>query len=194
MTHSNVPEGLNSLRGRSLFGSTFFEPVYVLGYRRRIGTEAAWIPGPISVKAEYARSNEQRKRQGLLDDDISDFVASAWYVSGTWFITGERKISDIEPRNPLFQKGIGAIEIGTRYERISFGSALKTGTRFDNPRADPLLENPERIWTLGLNWYLNKWAKVVVNGIREAFEDPHRTAVPGKKSNWSGVLRLQFVM
>ena len=193
-TQSKIPEGLNSLRGKSLFGNKFFEPVYVRGDRRRFGTEAIWLPGPVSIKTEYARSNEQRKKQGLLDDDISDFVTSGWYVSGTWLLTGERKDEEVEPRKPLFQKGFGAVEVGARYDTISFGSMLKQGTPFDNPRADPLLENPEHIWTLGVNWYVNKWVKVVVNGVREAFDDPDRTIIPGKKSSWAGILRLQFVM
>ena len=177
-----------------LFGSEFSERMYVLGKRRRIGTEAVWLPGPFSVKSEYARATEQRKRQGLLDDDISDFVSSAWYLSGTWALTGERKDGGIEPRKPIFQRGVGAVELGVRYEQIRFGSALKQGTPFANPRADPLLENAESIWTLGVNWYLNKWGKVVVNGIREAFEDSERTAIPGRTSAWAGVLRLQFAM
>jgi phosphate-selective porin OprO/OprP len=194
LTTSDVPEGLNSLRGQSLFGSEFSERMYVLGKRRRLGTEAIWMPGPFSVKSEWARATEQRKRQGLLDDDISDFVSSAWYLSGTWAITGEDKDGGVEPRKPIFQSGIGAVELGVRYEQIRFGSALKEGEAFANPRADPLLENAETLWTVGVNWYLNKWGKVVVNGTREAFQDPERTAVAGRSSNWAGVLRLQFVM
>jgi phosphate-selective porin len=194
LTTSDVPEGLNSLRGQSLFGSEFSERMYVLGKRRRVGTEAIWLPGPFSVKTEWARATEQRRHQGILDDDISDFVSSAWYLAGTWAITGEDKDGGVEPRRPVFQRGIGAVELGVRYEQIRFGSALKEGVAFANPRADPLLENAESIWTLGVNWYLNKWGKVVVNGIRESFEDPERTAIPGRSSGWIAVLRLQFGM
>jgi hypothetical protein len=194
MTSSDVPEGLNSLRGRSLFGTEFAERMYVLGKRRRLGTEAIWQPGPFSVKAEYARSNEERRAQGILADDLSDYVSSGWYVSGTWALTGERKEGNIEPSHPVFQGGFGAVELGVRFERTRFESALKEGTKFLNPRADPLLGNAESTLTLGVNWYLNKWGRVVVNGMREAFEDPERSAVPGRTSGWSAVTRLQFVM
>ena len=193
-TSSDTPEGLNSLRGRSLFGSEFAERMYVRGTRRRIGTEVIWLPGPFSVKTEYMRANEQRKRQGILDDDISDFVSSGWYVSGTWAITGERKEGNIEPKQPLFQGGVGAFELAARFERIRFASALNEGTALLTPRADPLLGNAESVVTLGVNWYLNKWGRVVVNGIREAFEDPERTAIPGRTSGWAAVTRLQFAM
>lgn len=194
LTASDVPEGLNSLRGQSLFGSEFSERMYVLGQRRRLGTEAVWLPGPFSVKTEYARATEQRHHQGILDDDLSDFVTSAWYVAGTWALTGEAKDGGVEPRRPLFERGAGAIELAVRYEQIRFGTALNEGAAFANPRADPLLENDETIWTLGVNWYLNKWGKVVVNGIRESFKDPERTAIPGRMSGWVAVLRLQFAM
>jgi phosphate-selective porin OprO and OprP len=194
MTSSDVPEGLNSLRGRSLFGTEFAERMYVFGTRRRLGTEIIWQPGPFSVKSEYARSSEQRKRQGVLDEDISDFVSSGWYLSGTWAITGERKEGNIEPRQPLFQGGFGALELAVRFEQMRFASALKEGTPVLTPRADPLLGNTESIFTVGVNWYLNKWGRVVVNGMREAFEDPERTAVPGRTSGWAAVTRLQFVM
>lgn len=194
ITSSKVPEGLNSLRGRSLFGSEFAERMYVLGTRRRFGTEVVWLPGPFSVKSEYARSNEQRSHQGIVDNDISDFVTTAWYLSGTWAITGERKQGDIEPGRPLFHGGFGAVELAVRQEHIRFGSALTEGTPALTPRADPLLANSESILTLGVNWYLNKWGKIVVNGIREAFDDPERTAIPGRTSGWAAVVRMQVVM
>ena len=94
----------------------------------------------------------------------------------------------------VFQGGFGAVEVAARFEQIRFGSASKEGTPLLNPRADPLFGNTESIVTLGVNWYLNKWGRVLVNGMREAFEDPERTAVPGRTSGWAAVLRLQFVM
>jgi phosphate-selective porin len=193
-TTSDVPEGLNSLRARSLFGTRFAEQVYVLGQRRRIGTEVAWMPGPFSVKSEYARANEERRAQGLLDEDISDFVSSAWYVSGTWAVTGERKADNVEPKEAIFQGGFGAIELAARYERMSFRSALHAGAPFVSPRADPLPQTQESVWTYGVNWYLNKWGKIVVNGIRERFAIPEGTSVPVPATNWAAVARLQFVM
>jgi phosphate-selective porin OprO/OprP len=193
-TQSEVPEGLNSLHAKSLFGKEFVERVYTKGHRRRIGTEVAWMPGPFSVKGEYARATEQRKRQGLLDDDLSDFVTSAWYLSGTWTLTGEPKDNGVEPRKPLFQGGFGAVELAARYEWLGAGSALKQGRPLLTPRADPFLANAESIWTLGVNWYLNKWGKIAVNGMREAFQDPDRAAIRGRPGNWGAVMQLQFAM
>lgn len=193
-TTSQVPEGLNSLEGQSVLGYTYFEPVYTYGRRQRFGAEFIWMPGPFSVKGEYARATEARLRQGLGDVDLSDFISSGWYVSGSWTLTGEAKQGGIEPRKPLFQGGAGALELLARYEELGFGSALKEGEPFANPRADPVLENRDRVWTFGANWYLNKWVKIQINGVRESFQDPARSPIPGQTSVWSGIGRLQFVL
>lgn len=193
-TTSEVPEGLNSLEGGSVLGYTFFEPVYVLGRRWRFGAEFVWTPGPFSVKAEYARSDEERLRQGLGDVNLSDVVASGWYVSGSWAVTGESKSGGIGPRRPLFRGGFGALELAMRYEELGFGSESNEGPAFSNPRADNVLQNRDRVWTFGGTWYLNKWAKIQVNGLRESFQDIERSPIPGQAAVWSGICRLQFVM
>ena len=59
-TNSNVPEGLNSLRGESVWGDDFFERVYVKGRRQRLGAQFDWTPGPAGLKAEWMQSREQR--------------------------------------------------------------------------------------------------------------------------------------
>ena len=193
-TNSRVPEGLNSLRGQSVFGTEdFFEPVYVKGRRERFGAQFEWTPGPTGVKAEWMRSSEQRRGQSNRNENLSTFVGTGWYVSGTWLVTGENKDSDVSPRRPLFQGGIGAIEIGARYDQLEFGSAGKTGTAFSNPRADRLLTNSDHVWTLGVNWMLNRWLRVMSNAIHEDFEDASRTPEPGTSSFWSGLMRLQVV-
>jgi hypothetical protein len=47
--------------------------------------------------------------------------------------------------------------------------------------------------TLGVNWTLNRFVKLQVNGIREHVEDPERNPV-SNGAFWSRVLRLQFVL
>jgi len=54
-----------------------------------------------------------------------DFLGTGWYVSGTWIVTGENKSDEIEPDKPLFRGGIGAIEIGARYDELGFGSVTE---------------------------------------------------------------------
>jgi phosphate-selective porin OprO/OprP len=194
VTSSELPEGLNSLRGRTVFGSAFFPRVFVRGRRMRVGTEAEWNPGRFGLRAEYMRATDDRKGQGLGDVDLSDMVARGWYGSATWVITGERKADGIRPQHPLFRGGIGAVEVGTRLEELSFGSISREGPAFRNPRAAHIAENKEWVWTTGVSWFPNRWMKIQGNGIREHILDEFRTPVAGRRTYWSGVVRLQIVI
>lgn len=192
-TNSNVPEGLNSLRGESVWGDNFFERVYVKGRRQRLGAQFEWTPGPTGLKAEWIRSREQRKGQSNRNEDLSDFIGNAWYVTGTWYVTGEDNDDNVNPKRPLLEGGIGAIELAVRYEEMGFSSASKTGTPFTNPRSEYLLPNTDQVWTLGVNWITTRWTRVIVNAIHENFDDETRTPEPGTTSFWSGLVRLNIV-
>jgi phosphate-selective porin len=191
-TNGNLPEGLNSLRGETPYGFDFFEPVYVKGRRQRIGLELDWTPGPFGVRAEWIQSREDRLGQGLGNIDLSDFIGTGWYVSGTWIVTGQDKDDNISMRRSLLRGGPGAIELTVRYEQLGFGSASNEGPPQRNPRAENLLENRDRIWTAGVNWYVMPHVKVVGNVIHEDFEDAARTPRSGFTSFWSAVARFQI--
>ena len=191
-TASNLPEGLNSLHSEGrLSDAEFFDPVYVKGYRRRLGTELEWTPGPASVKGEWMRAFESRDDQGLGDVDLSDVWSTAWYLSGTWVLTGEDKEGGVQPAAPIFRGGFGAVEVGARYEILRFESADKVGPPERNPRAEHILPNQDSMWTLGANWYLNRWVRVVANAIHEHFDDPERTPLVPVQDFWAGVFRVQ---
>jgi phosphate-selective porin OprO/OprP len=194
-TNSKVPEGLNSLRGESVWGDHFFERVYVKGRRQRFGTQFEWSPGPASLKAEWMQSREDRKEQSNRDQDLSTFIAEAWYVAGTWFITGEDKDNNVKVKSPLLEGGPGAIELAARIERLAFRSAATTGLAFTNPRNDRQVPNSDTVFTVGVNWTASKWTRVIVNAIHEDFEDQARTPLPstGTTSFWSGLVRLNIV-
>jgi phosphate-selective porin OprO/OprP len=147
----------------------------------------------VGLAAEWMQAREERNEQGLGDADLSDILTTGWYISGTWLVTGEDKEDFNGPRDPLFQGGIGAVEVGARYEKLGFESEDKTGPAFSNPRAEHILGNSDKVWTLGVNWFPNRWVRVTVNGIHEEFEDAARTPVPGTTGFWSGIARLQIV-
>ena len=192
-TNAYVPEGLNSLKGEAVWGADFFERVYVKGRRQRLGAQFDWTPGPTGLKAEWMQSREERLNQGNRNEDLSDLVTTGWYVSGTWFITGEDKDDNINPRKPLFQGGVGAIELGVRFDELGFRSASTEGTAFTNPRADYQVPNSDRTWTFGVSWMPIRWVRVLTNAVHETFEDVSRAPIPGTASYWSGLLRLQVV-
>lgn len=195
-TASNLPEGLNSLHSDPRIGDkSFFKRVYAKGYRRRIGTELQWTPGAVGVTGEWMRAFDSRHGQGFLDEDLPDLLSTAWYLSGTWVLTGEQKAAGtLRPAHPFGHGGWGAVEVGARYERLRFESATDQGYLERNPRGTHLYPNQDRIWTLGVNWFLNRWVRLVGNAIHEHFDDAARTAAPPAQDFWAGVFRIQLAM
>ena len=194
-TWSDVPEGLSALHGQTVFSQSFFSTRYIVfGERKRSGVELRWRPGPFSVKYEYIKLTQERVGESVEDTDLSPLRSIGWYLSGTWAITGEKKADGLdEPRRPLFQGGFGAIEAAARVERLTFDSlSTLTDLPSKSPRADRVLANSDRVVTLGVNWYANRWVKVQFNLIQETLTDPAEGPLPSKPTFWSRVLRFQF--
>lgn len=191
---TRVPEGLNSLRGRTLVGErVFFSPMYVNGTRARLGAEVSYTAGPAGVAAEWMQASEQRRRQGIGDVDLSDLVTTGWYASGTWMLTGEKKASFDGPRRPLFAGGWGAFELAGRIDALGFQTASQAGLAMTNPRAERVLPHRARAVTLGVNWFVNRWVRLTMNALRETLTVPAPAAASGHSHHWAGVGRLQLV-
>ena len=107
------------------------------------GLETAAVWGSVSVQAEYERANIS-----LGDGDQRQRV-DGYYVYASWFLTGESRpykkgsFESIKPRNDG-----GAWEVAVRKSAIN-----------DKINSD---ENMSDI-TLGLNWYINKKARLMAN-------------------------------
>jgi phosphate-selective porin OprO and OprP len=184
----------NGLRGRTIVTQdTFYEPVYVKGHRRRFEADVDWTVGRAALRAEYTHVSDDRLSQGIGDQDLPDALAHSWYLTGTWVVTGEDKQRPLKAAEPLLQGGIGAIEVAARFERIWFGGIAGADIPFRNPRAETIFPEANRALTLGVNWTLNRFVKIQVNGVREHVEDPERNPV-SNGAFWSRVLRLQFVL
>jgi phosphate-selective porin len=196
LTTADVAEGLPALRGRTAFDARLYRPdVFVRGDRLRLGVEAQWRPGPFSIKAETIRLSQERLGESVEDTDLSPLVAKGWYVSGTWAVTGERKADGLDaPNRPFLRGGPGAIELAIRLESLRFTSGSGGTAASEGPRAEDILGNSDRALTFGVNWYLNPWIKLQLNGIRETISDPSQGPLPSQPSFWSRVLRLQFTI
>jgi phosphate-selective porin OprO/OprP len=115
-----------------------------------LGTEVAWVDGPLCVQGEYLHS--WVKGAGRPDLDFSGFYASA-----SWFLTGESRPYDrtqgtfarvIPSHNFSFDGGgWGAWEVAARYSDVNLSSGLARGGRLGMAMAE-------------VNWYLHpniKW-------------------------------------
>jgi phosphate-selective porin OprO/OprP len=196
LTTSELPEGMPALRGRTALDESFFSSgLWVQGTRRRVGLELRWRPGPASIKAEYTRVTTERREQSVDDTDLSDLLATGWYISGTYLLTGERKASGADaPRRPLFRGGYGAIELASRIEKLSFASTARGDIPSLSPRADVVFGNADRAVTFGVNWYPVRGVKLQANLVGETIADPSRGPLPDKARFWSQLLRVQLTI
>ena len=171
----------NGLRGRTVMSQfDFYEPVFVKGRRTRFEADVDWMRGPFSTRAEYTWMSDDRHEQGFGSDDLPQARARGFYVSGTAVVTGERKNRPVEPRH-----WFGAIEAAGRFDRLRFGGVPGDDMPFRNPRAVTIYPVANEVTTVGVNWYVNRFAKIQVNAIREKIDDAERSPVPNGAAFWS---------
>jgi phosphate-selective porin OprO/OprP len=134
------------------------------GNRTRISPQGSFYLGPVAVLGEYVRSRQPVRKE----TDRARVSNEAWEVSASVVLTGETATaSGVRPRRSFDPaKGTwGALELAARVNRLNVdGSAFSLGL------ADPAKSAREaRAWAVGLNWYLNRNVKYVVNFERTTF-------------------------
>ena len=117
------------------------------------GLEAAAVKGPFSVQGEYIRST--------LDVDDRSLQFSGWYLYGSWFLTGESR--PYNEKNGAFGRvkpfsKWGGLELAVRYSHAD----LTDG---------PVLGGEEDILTFGLNWYIKRNLRLMLNYLRIRNDD-----------------------
>jgi phosphate-selective porin OprO/OprP len=189
----------NGLRGRTVMSQhTFFSGMFVKGTRRRYGADIDVTHGPVGARAEYMFVTDTRDKQGLGDENLSDVRGKAWYVLGSWVLTGEVKNRPVEARKGgVGRGGYGALELTARYDTLRFDSVTGQDPPFRNSRAETIFPNADKVFTGGFTYYANAWVKVQGNAIHEAIDDVERAPTPvgglaPVAKFWSMVLRLQF--
>lgn len=167
-----------SARGRTTARTNprfqFFAPQPTNGDRYRWGVDLAWLIGPGSLKFEYDSEIDQRKRLGPGGSDLDDVIATGFYVTGTFVLTGEPSVLNgpVVPRRPFVpfrgQIGPGAWELAVRYSELKFRSDdpvdffdgnINNGITGGGRTA----ENGAQSVTVGVNWYLNSRTRMMFN-------------------------------
>jgi len=186
----------NGLRGRTVMTQdTFYEPVYVKGRRTRSGGDLDWTIGPASVRAEYDQVLDTRDGQGIDNSNLPDARYRSWFVSGTFLVTGEPKVRPVRANNDFITGGgIGAIEVAARVERLYFDSVDTTGPVFATPRTVNIQPSGDKLFTIGVNWTLNRFLKIQFDVIHEQVEGTYRNPIPDGSAFWNKALRLQIVL
>ena len=142
----------------------FADDTLQTGNRIRLGTEVIWPMGPASLKAEWTHMQLDNFKLGALDEDL-DFYA--WYVSASYILTCEDKtLGRLSPSRPLdpSKNAWGAWELAARYSVFKSDSDLfKLGMATGTDRAEA--------FTIGLNWYLNDFLRVIFDFEHTDFDD-----------------------
>jgi phosphate-selective porin len=191
VTVNDVPPGDNGLRGQDALSTPFFPRLDVNGRRVRVGAEASWGHGPADVRAELIQVRDQRRAQGLGNEDLPDVVATGWYVQGTWeLVHGGKKAS--RAGRWIGRGGVGDIELAARSERLQFGSAGTGGEPPSvSPRAGNLAAVSDTVMTLGVNWRPVPLARIQMNVIRDDIGGFQWTEIARQDIVWSVVARFQ---
>ena len=111
--------------------------------------------GPFTLAGEYGRLWADRP-------GLPNVAFDGFYIYGSWFITGETRpfkngnFDRLKPFKTFGQDGLGALELALRYDYLDLSNTPVVA------RAG----NKAHSWTLGLNWYLNPYAKLMFNWVR----------------------------
>ena len=118
----------------------------------RLGLEAATVLGSLSLQSEFMVD----VASGTMAFD--DRVFAGFYGMASYVITGENRLyreqigafGRIYPDNPFPLEGWGAWEVAARYSYLNLDSEDVQGGELHD-------------WTLGVNWYLNHYSRVMFN-------------------------------
>lgn len=115
-------------------------------------------------------------------------------IAAGYFLTGEQleRRSLVEPLRPFSLKrgsfGPGAIELVGRYSTLDISSNI-----FTAGLADPnLWSNSAAITNLGVNWYPNRFTKIILTWQYASFGSPVLFALPDQKMIDNNMLWLRF--
>jgi phosphate-selective porin OprO/OprP len=134
------------------------------GNRRRLSPQGSFYLGPVGLLGEYVCSRQEVRRA----TETARIVNEAWAVTGSVVLTGEAaSAGGVRPRRTFdpAKKTWGALELAVRVNRL-----VVDGAAFSRGFADPARSAREaRAWAVGLNWYLNRNVKYVVDYERTTF-------------------------
>jgi len=129
------------------------------------GLEAAAMAGPFSAQAEWGWMKNSRAENEL--NSNADPEYSGGYISLSYFLTGEERSYSAEKasfgrvrvRRPVNEGGMGAVQLALRYDVVDLTHEI-FGERQD-------------IFLLGANFYLNDYARIMMNYAHSTVEN-HR--------------------
>ena len=159
--------------------------VFANGRRARLAPQAYLYTGPLGLHAEYIQSWQAVSRAGAATVKLKH---TAWETTGSFFLTGEKNsFKSATPRKAFDPKAgtFGALELAARYSELSIDDA--TFPTFASPASTP---SKAKAWAVGVNWYLARAIKVVVDYEHTTFTGG--TAAGDREAENFVVTRVQY--
>ena len=131
---------------------------YADGRRARLAPQAYFYTGPLGLHGEYIQSWQAVSGVGSPTVKLKH---TAWQTTGSLFLTGEKNsLRSATPKKPFDPKAgtFGAVELAARYSELSIDDATfpAYASAGDHAQAGQGVGG-------GLNWYLARAIKVVVD-------------------------------
>jgi phosphate-selective porin OprO/OprP len=143
------------------------------GRHTRFSPQGYFYSGPFGLLAEYIQS-KQEVRRGTVSADLDH---TSWQTAASWVLSGdEASFRGVNPKK-VFDPAArtwGAFELTARYSRLDLDA--KAFPLFANPASSP---RSTRAWAVGLNWYLNKNLRVMLDYERTQFDGGATGAAAG---------------
>lgn len=144
--------------------------------RTREGYELALAHGPVKLQAEHIHEN--------FDGTGFDRDLTAWYASINWLVSGETFASTykdgmfgrLRPKQDFAWggEGWGALQLGARYSKFD-GSDFVTSNATGTGKLASGRSNTFDAWTIGANWILTPYVRIVANYVHTHFDTPVTT-------------------
>jgi phosphate-selective porin OprO/OprP len=159
---------------------TYAAGVVANGTHWRISPQGYYYYGPFGILGEYVISDQvvSRTTAPLVSADLRN---TAWEISGGWVLTGEdASYAGVMPKNPFDpRKGQwGAWQVVARYADLNIDSAA-----FPNFASATASASEAKVWSAGINWYLNKDIRVNASFSRTTFTGGTTGAVTKQPEN-----------
>lgn len=149
------------------------------GQHNRLTPQAWYYWGPLGVLGEYSISS-QEVRNRLNAGRVSN---QAWQATASFMLTGEKNsYAGVRPRQAFEpNKGFGHLggwELAARYSRLRVdGSAFPV---FADPKTSAA---GAAEWGIGLNWYLNRFTRIMNSYEHTSFRMAAPTLAPLHSEN-----------
>ena len=135
------------------------------GRHERWSPQASYYVGPLSLYGEYARSTQAIRKAA--DPAATNVSNDAWEITAAVLLTGEKSAPDpvtpnnVRPRRPFDPKQgqWGALELVARVTGLTVDPLVFAGGFADPTKSAQKASS----WAIGLNWYLNRNIKQVVD-------------------------------